>query len=46
MKRLIELENEGACYFSIEDMKAYTKEEVNALNLSGKIDFIYNYQPN
>lgn len=44
MKRLIELENEGACYFSIEDMKAYTKEEVNALNLSGKIDFIYNYQ--
>ena len=38
MKRLIELENEGACYFSIEDMKAYTKEEVNALNLSGKID--------
>lgn len=44
MKRLIELKNEGACYFSIEDMKAYTKEEVASQNLSGKIDFIYNYQ--
>lgn len=44
MKRLIELENAGACYFSIEEMKAYTKEEVIAQNLTDKIDFIYNYQ--
>lgn len=44
MKRLIDLENGGACYFSIEDMKAYTREEVASQNLSAKIDFIYNYQ--
>lgn len=44
MKRLIELSNGGACYFSIEDMKAYTLEEVNAQGLADKIDFIYNYQ--
>ena len=41
MKRLIELGNEGACYFSIEDMKAYTKEEVTTQSLASKIDFIY-----
>ncbi len=44
MKRLIGMESEGACYFSIADMKAYTKEEVTAQNLAGKIDFIYLYQ--
>ena len=44
MKRLIELGNEGACYFSIEDMKAYTKEEVTTQSLANKIDFIYIYQ--
>lgn len=44
MKRLIELGNEGACYFSIEDMKAYTKEEVTTQSLASKIDFIYIYQ--
>ncbi len=44
MKRLIEMQNGGACYFSIADMKAYTKEEVAAQNLAGKIDFIYLYQ--
>ena len=44
MKRLIELQNEGTCYFSIEAMKAYTKAEVVAQNLTDKIDFIYNYQ--
>ena len=40
MKRLIELGNEGACYFSIEDMKAYTTTQ----SLASKIDFIYIYQ--
>ena len=44
MKRLIDLENEAACYFSIENMAAYTREEVAAQNLASKIDFIYNYQ--
>lgn len=44
MKRLIELGNQGTCYFSIEDMKAYTREEVAAQNLASKIDFIYIYQ--
>lgn len=33
----------GACYFSIADMKAYTAAEVNAGNLSSKIDFVYAY---
>lgn len=44
MKRLIQMESEGACYFSIADMAAYTKDEVVAQNLAGKIDFIYIYQ--
>jgi len=44
MKRLISMENEVACYFSIEDMAAYTKAEVIAQNLANKIDFIYIYQ--
>jgi len=44
MKRLISMKNENACYFSIADMKAYTKEEVESQNLSSKIDFIYMYQ--
>ena len=44
MKRLIEMQSEGTCYFSIADMKAYTKEEVTTLNLTDKIDFIYLYQ--
>jgi hypothetical protein len=35
--------DEGARYFSIEDMRAYTLAEVEAGNLSGKIDFIYAY---
>ncbi len=30
-------------YFSIADMKAYTFDEVEAGNLSAKIDFIYSY---
>jgi hypothetical protein len=33
----------GARYFSIADMKAYTLAEVDAGNLSAKIDFIYAY---
>ncbi len=33
----------GARYFSVEDMKAYTKEEVETGNLSSKIDFVYCY---
>lgn len=34
---------EGARYFSIEDMKAYTLAEVEVGNLSDRIDFIYAY---
>jgi hypothetical protein len=44
MKRLIKMKSGGACYFSIEDMKAYSLAEVTAQNLAGKIDFIYIYQ--
>lgn len=44
MKRLIVMTNSNACYFSITDMKAYTKAEVESQNLSGKIDFVYMYQ--
>lgn len=44
MKRLIAMKNNEACYFSIADMKAYTKAEVESQNLSGKIDFVYMYQ--
>ncbi len=33
----------GARYFSIADGKAYTQAEVDAGNLSGKIDFVYAY---
>lgn len=44
MKRLIVMKNSDACYFSISDMKAYTKDEVESQNLSGKIDFVYMYQ--
>lgn len=45
MKRLILLKDAGACYFSIEDMAAYTKDQVEQQNLSGKIDFVYIYRP-
>lgn len=43
MRKKIELSGEenGARYFSIEDMKAYTSDEVKSGNLSSKIDFIY-----
>lgn len=44
MKRLIDMENGGTCYFSIADMAAYTREEVESQGLASKIDFIYNYQ--
>ncbi len=44
MKRLINMESGRECYFSIEHMAAYTKEEVAAQNLADKIDFIYMYQ--
>lgn len=45
MKKNIELsgEDDGARYFSIEDMEAYTLEEVVSGNLMDKIDFIYAY---
>ena len=45
MKRLIPLVGtaSGARFFSIADMKAYTQAEVDAGNLSGKIDFAYAY---
>lgn len=44
MKRLINMKSDSLCYFSITDMKAYTKQEVESQNLSAKIDFIYLYQ--
>lgn len=44
MKRLIPMKNQAACYFSLENMTAYTKEEVKAQGLEDKIDFIYLYQ--
>ncbi|MEJ5994987.1 DUF4466 family protein [Pedobacter sp. Du54] len=45
MKRLIPVVGTatGARFFSIADMKAYTEDEVNAGNLSSKIDFVYAY---
>jgi len=45
MRKLITMvgTDDGACYFSIEDMKAYTKDEVETGNLSSKIDFIFAY---
>lgn len=47
MRKLISLsgEEDGSRYFSIEDMKAYTKNEVISGNLFSKIDFIYAYAP-
>lgn len=33
----------GAMYFSIANMRAYTAAEVDAGNLSSKIDFVYTY---
>lgn len=44
MKRLIEMTNGNVCYFSIADMAAYTKQEVESRNLQGQIDFVYIYQ--
>jgi hypothetical protein len=44
MKRLIDMSNNGARYFSIADMTAYTQTEVENGNLQGKIDFVYLYQ--
>jgi hypothetical protein len=44
MKRLIPLTTANVCYFSIENLAAYTLEEVNNQNLSDKIDFIYIHQ--
>ncbi|MDR0542729.1 MAG: DUF4466 family protein [Dysgonamonadaceae bacterium] len=44
MKRLIPLTTGNVCYFSIENMAAYTLDEVNNQNLSDKIDFIYIHQ--
>lgn len=45
MAKSITLEgtDHGARYFSIEDMKAYTLQEVESGNLSSKIDFVYAY---
>lgn len=33
----------GSRFFSLADMRSYTQAEVDAGNLSGKIDFIYGY---
>jgi hypothetical protein len=44
MERLIPMTSGDVCYFSIENMAAYTRDEVTAQNLAGKIDFIYIYQ--
>ena len=45
MKRTIALTDGAKAYFSIETMTAYTKAEVEAGNLAGKIDFVYVYRP-
>lgn len=45
MKRSIVLADGVKMYFSIADMTAYTKAEVEANNLVGKIDFVYVYRP-
>lgn len=47
MNKLISLSSDenGARYFSIEDMRAYTEEEVISGSLFSKIDFIYAYAP-
>lgn len=45
MKRLILLKDGAACYFSVADMAAYTKDQVDQQNLSNKIDFVYIYRP-
>lgn len=44
MKRLIPLKDGAACYFSVADMTAYTKEQVDQQNLSSKIDLVYIYR--
>ena len=44
MKRSIAMTSNDVCYFSIADMRAYTKAEVEAQNISSKIDFVYMYQ--
>lgn len=41
MKRLIVMTSGDVCYFSIANMAAYTKEQVESQNLSDKIDFVY-----
>ncbi len=33
------------CYFSLETMQAYTKEQVTSQGLESKIDFVYIYKP-
>lgn len=45
MKRSIVLADGAKMYVSIADMTAYTKAEVEANNLAGKIDFVYIYRP-
>ncbi|MDR1370555.1 MAG: DUF4466 family protein [Dysgonamonadaceae bacterium] len=44
MKRSIQMTGDNVCYFSIADMRAYTKAEVESQNISAKIDFVYLYQ--
>ncbi len=43
LKRNIIMTNDNACYFSIENMMAYTEAEVIAQGLSDKIDLVYLY---
>lgn len=45
MEREIVLTDDAKCFFSLEDMKAYTRSDVETMNLSAKIDFIYVYRP-
>lgn len=44
MVRDIQVQEGGACYISISDMKAYTKEEVESGNLAASIDLVYLYR--
>jgi len=44
MEKGIEVQDQATAYISIQDMKAYTKAEVEAGNLGNSIDLVYLYR--
>lgn len=44
MVKNLEVNDGKACYISIENMKVYTKEEIESGNLSGSVDLVYLYR--